>query len=136
MNYRTVIGFGEKNVDYILERYAEFLVYPTVTGIKKAHIAGLAFGYANSIRLVYIAFIFYMASIFVQRFNLDSQQVFIGCYVVFVGAIGSGVAFGQVPSVQKAKSSAKAVFGMIDDESMINPGQKGITKIPKGKIEF
>ena len=29
MNYRTVIGFGEKNVDYILERYGEFLVFPT-----------------------------------------------------------------------------------------------------------
>ena len=62
-----------------------------------------------------------MASIFVKRFNLDSQQVFIGCYVVFVGSIGSGIAFGQVPSISKAKSSAKAVFGMIEDESTINP---------------
>ena len=73
MNYRTVIGFGEKNVDYILDRYAEFLVFPTRAGIKKAHMGGLAFGYANSIRLVYIAFIFYMASIFVERFDLDSE---------------------------------------------------------------
>ena len=72
MNYRTVIGFGEKNVDYILERYGEFLIFPTETGIKKAHMAGLAFGYANSIRLVYIAFIFYMASIFIERYDLDS----------------------------------------------------------------
>ena len=98
--------------------------------------AGLAFGYANSIRLVYIAFIFYMASIFIERYQLDSQQVFIGCYVVFVGSIGSGVAFGQVPSISKAKSSAKTVFGMINDESKINPNQPGHSEIPNGRIEF
>jgi hypothetical protein len=35
--------------------------------------------------------VFYVAAVFIQRFNLNSQSVFTGCYVVFVGAIGSGV---------------------------------------------
>ena len=54
MNYRTVIAFGPKNVDMILERYAELLVVPKEAGIKKAHISGLFFGYSQGIRFIFI----------------------------------------------------------------------------------
>ena len=46
LNYRTVIAFGPKNVDMILDRYAALLVVPREAGIKKAHISGLFFGYS------------------------------------------------------------------------------------------
>jgi len=46
LNYRTVIAFGPKNVDAILNRYAQLLVVPREAGIKKAHISGLFFGYS------------------------------------------------------------------------------------------
>lgn len=94
MNYRTVIAFGQKNVDSMLDRYNKLLIIPHQTNIKKAHISGLFFGYSQAIRFVFIGFIFFVAALFVQKYNYDqtqTQKTFTGCYVVFVGAIGSGV---------------------------------------------
>jgi hypothetical protein len=45
MNYRTVIGFGTKNVDYLLEKFDELLLEPNILGIKNAHMSGFYFGY-------------------------------------------------------------------------------------------
>jgi ATP-binding cassette subfamily B (MDR/TAP) protein 1 len=45
MNYRTVIGFGAKNVDYLLDKFDELLEEPNMLGIKNAHISGFYFGY-------------------------------------------------------------------------------------------
>lgn len=94
------------------------------------------FGYSQSIRFVYIGFVFFVAAIFVQRFGLDSQRVFTGCYVVFVGAIGSGVSISQMPSISKAKQAARTVFGIIDEPTMIDPKQIGVEPALKGCIEF
>lgn len=71
LNYRTVIAFGPKNVDMILERYAALLVVPREAGIKKAHISGLFFGYSQGIRFVFIALVFYVAAVFIKRYDLD-----------------------------------------------------------------
>lgn len=63
MNYRTVISFGQKNVDFILGRYSELLIVPQEAGIKRSHISGLFFGYSQSIRFIFIAIVFYVASL-------------------------------------------------------------------------
>lgn len=125
MNYRTVVSFGQKNVQFILERYSSLLIGPHSANLKRAHVSGLFFGYSQSIRFVYIAFVFYIAALMSQRYNLNRQSVFTACYVVFVGAIGSGVSMSQIPSVSKAKQSAKHVFSIIETPSEINPLQKG-----------
>lgn len=78
-------------MQFILRKYAELLVVPHKAGIKRAHISGLFFGYSQSIRFAFIAFVFYVAAVVVQRYSLNSERVFTGCYVVFVGSIGSGV---------------------------------------------
>ena len=64
INYRTVISFGHKNVEFILDRYGKLLDRPHEAGVKQAHVQGLFFGYSQSIRLVFIAFVFYVAAIF------------------------------------------------------------------------
>jgi ABC-type multidrug transport system fused ATPase/permease subunit len=46
MNYRTVISFGEKNVQFMLSKYGDLLVVPHQTNLKRAHISGLFFGYS------------------------------------------------------------------------------------------
>lgn len=71
MNYRTVISFGEKNVQFMLTRYYELLAVPHQTNIKRAHISGLFFGYSQAIRFVFIGFVFFVAALFVQKENLD-----------------------------------------------------------------
>lgn len=121
LNYRTVIAFGPKNVDMILERYAALLVVPREAGIKKAHISGLFFGYSQGIRFVFIALVFYIAAVFIKRFELDEQEVYTGCYVVFVGSIGTGVSLSQLPSITKAREAARLIFGIIEEPSKIDP---------------
>lgn len=136
INYRTIISFGPKNVDFILGRYSELLVIPHEAGVKKAHISGLFFGYSQSIRFVFIAFVFYIAAQFLIIYNLDARKVFTGCYVVFVGSIGSGVAMSQIPSISKAQSSARKVFAIIEEPTKINPKQQGSKSVTSGRIEF
>lgn len=46
MNYRTVIGFGEKNVDYLLTKFDALLDVPNSQGIRVAHLEGFFFGYS------------------------------------------------------------------------------------------
>lgn len=66
-----MISFGTKNVDMILDRYAQLLVVPREAGIKKAHISGLFFGYSQGIRFVFIALVFYVAAVFIKKYDLD-----------------------------------------------------------------
>lgn len=136
LNYRTVISFGQKNVDMILNRYGQLLVVPREAGIKRAHISGLFFGYSQSIRFVFVAIVFYIASVIIKNNGLDPQKVYSGCYVVFVGAIGTGVSLSQLPSISKARESAKLIFGIIEEPSRIDPKQRGTESISTGKIEF
>jgi ABC-type multidrug transport system fused ATPase/permease subunit len=46
MNYRTVISFGEKNVDFILNRFDSLLEQPALKGIREGHYGGFFFGYS------------------------------------------------------------------------------------------
>lgn len=87
----------------MLDKYDEILEKTLDTTAKKAHFQGLFFAYTQSIRFIYIAFVFYIAAVFAVRYQLDRQEVFTACYVVFVGAIGSGVSLSFMPSVSRAK---------------------------------
>ena len=53
MNYRTVIGFGPKNVEFLVSKYSKMLEIPNLKGVKSAHIAGICFGYTNCIRYTF-----------------------------------------------------------------------------------
>ena len=137
MNYRTVMTLGDKNVELILWRYQELLVIPHQSGVKRAHIQGLFFAYSQCIRFIFIAFCFYVAALLLEANpKLSSDDLYTGCYVVFVGAIGSGVSMSQMPSISKAKKSAKNVFSVIEDPSEIDPHQKGHNLITHGRIQF
>lgn len=68
MNYRTVVSLGEKNVEYLLAKYGDLLVIPHRTGVKRAHVSGLFFGYSQSIRFIFIAFVFYIAGMLAKYY--------------------------------------------------------------------
>jgi len=94
MNYRTIISLGDKNVDFILEKYYKLLEEPNRQGIKRAHFAGLLFAYSQSVRFVFVALSFYFAALIIEHNHLDKDgraDVFTAVYIMFVGAIGSGV---------------------------------------------
>ena len=53
-------------------------------------------------RFAFIGLVFWIASILIEKYSLNSQHVFTGVYVIFVGSIGSGVSLSGLPSVSKA----------------------------------
>ena len=71
INYRTIISFGEKNVRFILSKYNKLLLGPNRRGILKAHISGIFFGYSQFIRFAFVALVFWIAAILVDRYNLN-----------------------------------------------------------------
>ena len=46
MNYRTVVSLGEKNVDFLMNKYENLLELPLVASRKNAHLGGFLFGYS------------------------------------------------------------------------------------------
>ena len=103
MNYRTVISFGEKNIDFLMKKYESFLELPLVMGRKNAHMNGVMFGYSQFIRYGFIAFIFYIGAKFINEHPEDNAEyVFTAIYILFVAAIGSGSAMTSAPSVKPA----------------------------------
>jgi ABC-type multidrug transport system fused ATPase/permease subunit len=71
INYRTVIGFGDKNVDYLLEKFDSLLEEPKSIGIKQAHYSGFLFGYSQCTRFMFIGIVFYIAAILINNYGDD-----------------------------------------------------------------
>lgn len=46
MNYRTVISFGQKNVEMMITKYSDLLEEPRRKSIRGAHLAGFFFGFS------------------------------------------------------------------------------------------
>ena len=137
MNYRTVISFGEKNVEYLMSRYDQLLTEPNRIGIRNAHWSGLFFGYSQFIRFGYLAFVFYIASMFIIDYHEDPKNTYIGVYILFVSAMGTGLAMSEAPSVSKAKESAEIIFSIIEEKSQIDTRDTtGIRTIEHGAIEL
>ena len=137
MNYRTVIGFGSKNVDYLLGNFDALLDAPNRMGIKNAHLSGFYFGYSQCVRFVFIGIVFLIAAEFIYHFDEDSQNTYIGVYTLFVAALGSGLSMSSAPSVSKAQSAASTIFSIIDEPSKIDTrSNEGVKVVTRGEIEF
>lgn len=76
MNYRTVISFGQHNIDAIMEKYERLLDGPANKRVFNAHIAGVAFGYSVCVRFIYIGVVFYIGAVFAEKYNLNFKYVF------------------------------------------------------------
>ena len=64
-----------------------------------------------------------MASLIIENSEDSSKirnNVFTAVYIMFVGAIGAGVAVSQMPSMARAKQSASKIFSIINESSMID----------------
>ena len=72
MNYRTIISFGDKNVNHLMTYYNNLLEEPVKEGRKNAHVGGFLFGYSQFIRFAFIAFIFYIGARFIQQYPQDN----------------------------------------------------------------
>jgi hypothetical protein len=65
LNYRTIISFGEKNIQSLMDKYNDLLRVPSYDGVKNAHMLGVFFGYSQFSRFAFVSLCFYIASIFI-----------------------------------------------------------------------
>lgn len=114
MNYRTVVSFGEKNVDYLLNMFDRLLLVPNQKGVRYAHISALFFGYSQFMRFAFVAVTFYISAYFIYKQNDPPKDTYLAVYVLFVAAIGAGIAVNSVPPLGKARNSAENIFEIID----------------------
>lgn len=106
-------------------------------GIKDGHINGFWFGYSNCIRFVFIGVVFYISAVFISKKQDNPQDSYVGVFVLFVVALGSGTALSKAPSIAKAREAARTVFEIIDEPSTIDTrSDKGEKVIHKGEIEY
>jgi ATP-binding cassette subfamily B (MDR/TAP) protein 1 len=65
------------------------------------------------------------------------MDVYIGVYVLFTAAMGSGVSLSNAPSVGKARESASTIFTITDEKSLIDVrNTEGVKEVKRGEIEF
>lgn len=74
MNYRTIIGFGHKNIELLMAKYDKLLEYPKKQGLRDAHISGLWSGYSILIRFFYVAYVFFISAVLIYKKNLNPED--------------------------------------------------------------
>ncbi|CDW87364.1 abc transporter [Stylonychia lemnae] len=141
MNYKTVISFGPKNIEKLLQKYASLLEEPMKKGHRSSHLSGLMFGYFQCIRFFFFAGNFYLSTIFIFDQNDDPEQTYIAIYTVMMAAFAAGGALSLVPSFSKSIQAANKIFGIIKDESSSKITQQNKQNpqddvIQNGSIEF
>ncbi|CDW75981.1 abc transporter [Stylonychia lemnae] len=103
INYKTVISLGQKNIEFLVDKYRDLLQGPRKIGIRRAHFSGVIYGYSQCIRMLFIGFIFFIGSFFIFQQNESQEDCFVALYTLFMSALQTGSLFTQVPSVSKSK---------------------------------
>ena len=58
INYKTVISFGQKNVDKINKKFEDLLTGPLDDVIKKSNLAGIYYALGQSGRTLFVSLVF------------------------------------------------------------------------------
>lgn len=103
LNYRTVISFGEKNIDFLMSKFINLLDQPKRKNIRSSHVQGIIFGYSKAACDFYTAIVYYLGAMIVFKNGGVSEGIYIAIYVLFNAAIGSGYAISRAPSLPKAR---------------------------------
>lgn len=90
MNYRTIISFGRKNINFLLAKYDKLLEQPHYDNIKSAHKTGGWFFYSVLIRFSYLAIEFFIAIVLIQKKHWNPQKLFKSVFVIFITVLNAG----------------------------------------------
>jgi hypothetical protein len=120
LNYKTVISFGEKNIDSVIKKYEELLTEPAEKRIRQAHVAGFFFGYSQAARMVFVGLVFYLGTVISKKYHVPTDKVFISIWILFSCAMGAGSSMSNIPSVNKAKDAAGKIFEITDEISSLD----------------
>ncbi|NWZ33446.1 ABCBB protein, partial [Brachypodius atriceps] len=135
-NIRTVAGIGKEKM--FIDNFEKHLDMPYRAAIKKAHVYGLCFGFAQSIVFIANSVSYRYGGFLVDNEGLHYSFVFRVISAIVTSGTALGRASSYTPNYAKAKTSAARFFQLIDRLPKISvysdKGEKWDDF--KGSIEF
>lgn len=120
-NIRTVASLAKERKFFDL--YSRAIEVPFVVGVKRAHLAGLGFGFSQ-----FFIFITYGVGFYFGAYMMTKTMTFENMMRVFSAVIFSAMAAGQAsslaPDFSKAKDAAGSIFRILDMKSTIDSSSK------------
>jgi ATP-binding cassette, subfamily B (MDR/TAP), member 1 len=139
MNYKTVTAFGARNVTKIFEKFKQLNTGPYLQKIKNAHLAGIMFGYSQASRMIYMGLIYYLGSVVILKWKYNPEMVYMSINILMSAVMGAGISMANIPSLGRAKASARKIFSVIDEKSTLDvrdAANSAIQKVERGEIIF
>ncbi|NXA15021.1 ABCBB protein, partial [Sapayoa aenigma] len=135
-NIRTVAGIGKEKM--FVDNFEKNLVVPYKAAIKKAHVYGLCFGFAQSIVFIANAVSYRYGGFLVESEGLHYSFVFRVISAIVTSGTALGRASSYTPNYAKAKTSAARFFQLVDRLPKISVYSENGEKWNdfKGSIEF
>ncbi|NXP11478.1 ABCBB protein, partial [Thinocorus orbignyianus] len=135
-NIRTVAGIGKEKK--FVDNFEKNLYMPYKAAIKKAHVYGICFGFAQSIVFIANAVSYRYGGFLVENEGLHYSFVFRVISAIVTSGTALGRASSYTPNYAKAKTSAARFFQLIDRVPKISVYSEKGEKWDdfKGSIEF
>ncbi|NXE58415.1 ABCBB protein, partial [Calcarius ornatus] len=135
-NIRTVAGIGKEKM--FIENFEKHLDMPYRAAIKKAHVYGVCFGFAQSIVFIANSVSYRYGGYLVDAEGLHYSFVFRVISAIVTSGTALGRASSYTPNYAKAKTSAARFFQLVDRLPKISVYSEKGEKWDdfKGSIEF
>ncbi|GAB6020134.1 hypothetical protein CHUAL_002862 [Chamberlinius hualienensis] len=136
-NIRTVASLHKEMKFHGI--YMDFLIGPHETALKKTHIRGIVFGFAQSVPFFAYAATMYYGGVLVEHHKLDYATVFKVSELLIMGTMMVGQAFAFAPNYNKGIMAAARIFQLLDRKPLIDSSLESGLKLPDktpGKIKF
>ncbi|CAK8697430.1 unnamed protein product [Clavelina lepadiformis] len=118
-NVRTIAALCKEKAVYGLFERAQQA--STRNALKKAIVAGLAYGYSQIMPFIVFAAVFRLGIHLILEENLPFENTFKVMMAIVYGATAVGQASTFVPDYGEAKTAANRVIGIITQEPIIDP---------------
>eukprot|EP01022_Parablepharisma_sp_SALTPOND_P004760 TRINITY_DN120914_c2_g1_i1.p1 TRINITY_DN120914_c2_g1~~TRINITY_DN120914_c2_g1_i1.p1 ORF type:complete len:1441 (+),score=125.37 TRINITY_DN120914_c2_g1_i1:280-4602(+) len=133
-NFRTVASFS--NERRTSEMYKTSLVKPLKQGQKAAIVSGVLFGVSQLLPFLIYSQLFYLAALFLVKYNDNPRDTFITVYALLFSAMALGQIQQYAPDMGKAYASLHAVYGIIEQKPKIASPANPVNNTINGRIEF
>lgn len=82
--------------------------------IRRGNISGLMYGLSQMAITCILALIFFIGSIFIQKYNMDILGIFTAIYAIMFAAIQAGGQLQFIPNIGALKIAAVNIFKVLD----------------------
>ncbi|ESO88014.1 hypothetical protein LOTGIDRAFT_126879, partial [Lottia gigantea] len=117
-NIRTVTSFSLQ--ERFQKMYSTQLARPYRRALGKAHLAGAAFGFSQSVIFFAYAASFYYGAYLIRQNEMDYVSVFRVFVAIVFGAYALGQASAFAPDASKAKMAARDICHLLDRKPTID----------------